>query len=262
MVLFVWLQLDRSQPQEVVLAIGAATFVLYLLEIGYVIYLRSYGREAAPSDKRRSSVLRVMGPWFATMAAVSAFGLLIAFVFPDLMKSFPGQVLVFTVTLGGVAVGLVRTMTGPFRRSPPSAANGASTGASKRPSFWRVVGMVVGWQVAAAAIGVTFFGPVMLLQKAFDNWIDIPACRRRCESGGFQFQSFIVSKSSYSCMCAAPDGPRVFHERAYVGGGDSCASAVGDWLLRAGTSIAVGVAWPAALIALFVRVWSKRKPAA
>jgi len=262
MVLFVWLQLDRSLPHQVVLAVGAAAFVLYLVEIGYLIYLRSFWRDAAPKDTRRTSVLATMGPWFATMAAVSAFGLLIAFALPDLMKSFPGQVLVYTVTFGGVAAGLVRTVTGPFHRVPASAASDASTGGSKAPPFWRVAGMVVGWQVAAAAIGVTFFGPVLLLQEGFHRWIDIPACRLTCESRGFRFQSFLVSKSSYSCTCAAPDGPRVFHERAHLGGGDSWASAIGDWFFRAGTSIAVGVGWPAALIALFVRVWSRRKPPA
>lgn len=164
MVLFVWLQLDRSRPHDVVLAVGAAAFVLYLLEIGYLIYLRSLGGEPATGEMPRSGVLALMGPWFATIGAVVAFGLVIAFVFPDLTKSFPGQVLVYTVTFGTVAVGLVRTVAGPARRATPSTASTASTSASNAPSFWNVASKLVVWQVAAALIGLTFFGPVMLLQ--------------------------------------------------------------------------------------------------
>jgi hypothetical protein len=131
---------------------------------------------------------------------------------------------------------------------------------SPPPSFFRSALRLVAWQLVALVAAVALFAPVLLLNREFERRIDIPACHDTCESRGFRFESFLATKSEYSCTCASERGRQVFHQRAYLGGGHSGMSAGVDWLFRAGASLALGVGWPAALFLLFVRFKSRRTP--
>src|SRR5258708_6564548 len=93
---------------------GEAVFV-YLLEIGYLVYLRGYAWSPAPQNAPRRSTSTPFATWVATLLAVVAFGVTIGFAFPDAMKSFLGALFTLTVVFGGIAAGLVFTMTGPLR---------------------------------------------------------------------------------------------------------------------------------------------------
>src|SRR5450432_2679222 len=61
-----------------------------------------------------------MATWLGTIAILGTFGMSIGLLFPNLVQSFAGMLFVQTVTFGGVAAGLVFTMTGlPHVRRRP-----------------------------------------------------------------------------------------------------------------------------------------------
>jgi len=260
---FTWL--DRSGgDRQLGLAVGIAAFVVYLVEIGYVMYLRSYATPLAPNEPPREQRFSPMLTWMATIVVLGIFGLTVGFCFPAIFQSFAGQLLVQSVTYAGVAAGLIFTMTGlpPWRRRAqmPAAPTLLSTRTAETPPpFWRVALGVIVWQLAVVVVAFVTFGPVLWLQGLFDRWIDIPACHRVCEAHGLTFQSFASGKNFYACTCIGSEGTRVFHDHAYVTGGHSFGACVVDWMFRAGTSMAVGVGWPIALVAFGTLVWARRK---
>jgi hypothetical protein len=256
---FVWLDHNRGDRQ-LALSTGSLAFVAYLVEIGYVIYLRVYASTPQPNDPAWSKPrVGPLATWLATIAALAAFGLSIGFVFPDLPRSFAGSLFVQTVTFGGVAAGLIFAMTGlPHLRRHRELATPIEAAAPPLhppPPFWLVALKVIAWQIGSVAIAGLLFGPVLLLQREFDRWIDIPACQRVCAAHGLAFESFASGKSFYNCTCVGA----VFHDRAYVTGGHSWGACGVDWMFRAGTSLAVAIGWPIALITLAVFVMARRK---
>jgi len=262
MAYFTWLERSRGDRQ-LALAVGGAAFVVYLVEIGYLMYLRSYAEPPEPNEPPREQRFSPMLTWMATVAILVIFGLTVGFGFPALFQSFAGQLLVQSVTYAGVAAGLIFTMTGLPHLRRRGQMSAAPTTFSKKtaelpPPFWRVALGVIVWQLAAVVVALAIFGPVLWLQGQFDRWIDIPACHRVCEAHGLSFQSFASGKNFYACTCTGADGTRVFHDHAYVAGGQSFGACMVDWMFRAGTSMAVAIGWPLALVAFGTLVWARR----
>jgi hypothetical protein len=166
-----------------------------------------------------------------------------------------------TVTFGGVAAGLVFTMTGPphLRRRPESVVEAKVPSADASPPFWQLVLKVIAWQLAAALIGAFIFGPVVLLQGGFARWIDVPGCRSNCRTRGLQFESFYTSKTAYGCRCLGTDGAYTFHDHAFLTGGHSARAAVVDGVFRVGTSMLVAIGWPLAVVTVFAKVRRRQK---
>jgi hypothetical protein len=259
---FAWLDRYPRERQQLAMNTAIAAFVLYLITIAYVMYLRSYARTPEPDEPAGAKKRRIgpMATWLGTIAILGAFGVSVGLLFPNVVQSFYGMLFVQTVTFGGVAAGLVFTMTGlphvrrraklivPSAIAPPPPPPAP-------PSFWSVALKVVAWQVGSVVVAGLLFGPVILLQGQFDRWIDIPACQRLCAAHGLKFESFVSGKSTYNCNCVG----QVFHERAYLTGGHSFGACLVDWAFRAGTSMVVVIGWPAGLIALVVLAVARRK---
>lgn len=258
---FSWLDVPGASHRDLAFAAAVAGFVVYIVEIGYLVYLRAYyGR---PSERGEGSFKY----WIFTIVAVSGFGLLVGLGFPDLTQSYGGRLFVSTVVFAGVAAGLVITLTGPphLRRRPdgapvptPTTEGDRKETGSPPPGFLRLARNLVVWQIMAVAIAVVCFGPVMLLQHGFDLWIDIPACQERCHVHGLSYRRFFTTKTSYNCVCAGAAEELTLHDRTTVTGGHSIGAFVLDWLFRAGTSLIVALGWPLLLVVLYVTLFKRR----
>jgi hypothetical protein len=250
-----WLDVPGESHRDLAFAAAVAGFVVYLVEIGYLVYVRAYYGHASEHGGGSFKY------WIFTMVAVCGFGLLVGIGFPDLMRSIGGRLFVETVVFGGIAAGMVITLTGPphLRRRAPTAT--PTTPETAAPGFLRTARNLVVWQIIAAAVAVVCFGPVVLLQHGFDVWIDIPACQERCRTHGLSYRRFFATKTSYACVCAGSANERTFHDRATVTGGHSVGAFVLDWLLRAGTSLIVALGWPALLVVLYVTLFKRRSAA-
>jgi hypothetical protein len=236
--------------------VAGAAFVAYLFTLGYGIYLKTYWveRPARRSAKPPSPLLR----WMLTILALGVFGVTVGTLFPDLTQSYAGELFVMTVVFGGIALGLISSVTaGQTSASEP--ARGGSIESESAPAFWRLARNLIGIQIGAVALGVFFLGPVFLLHYELNQYIDVPACQRRCASNGYAYQDLIARKSTYDCRCVDREGLHVFHERAYVGGGRGTRAAIVDWCVRFGATLLVGLGWPALVLGMGYVLWWRRR---
>jgi hypothetical protein len=175
-------------------------------------------------------------------------------LFPDIDRTYIGQLLLVTGVMGGIAVGLVATI---------SAATPAESGVSKHPaeagaappSFPRSAFRLVAAWAGITASTFVLFGPGYFVHREFRQRVDIPACQRACVEHGAAFEGLMVGKSSYNCNCLAPEGHRLtFHDRANIGGGQGIAAGLRDWVIRAAAILGAEGAWIAALIIVASRL--------
>jgi hypothetical protein len=251
--LAIWMHADfYHQPgglSAFVVCAGVAALVMYLTLIGYLIYLFE------PQPNAGAPRLAPYSYWLVAIAAEMAFGIVTGFGFPKALRTFPGLLFCFTVSLAIVAAGMVLTMTGgPRRRALPGALPSPAPHPSEpRTPFWKVASGVVGVQLAVAA----FASPTILLFHAFRNWVDVPRCRALCIESGFTFDWLVSgSKTShYACHCLAPDRqPRVFYDAPDFLGGHSALLNLAEFFLRAGL-VVLALILPFSLLAApdFVR---------
>ncbi len=259
---FVWLSNDPARRDEV-LPYGGVAFASYLLTVGYGVYFRSYwatprrvtGREWSP-----------MWRWAATIVGVGVFGVALGVAFPDATNHFAGLLLVQTVTFGGVGVGLVLTVSKrptlrergaeprAFTSEPDSAGNArttpeTATPAETPPTFGKAALRTGAWQVYAFVGAALLFGPIYLVMKGFERYVDIPACVRTCEAQGYTYESLVTGKSIYDCNCRGAAGRHTYHERAHIGGGTGVPSAILDWMIRTAAVLGTLAVWVASLFA-------------
>jgi hypothetical protein len=185
--------------------VGVVGFLLYLLEIAYLIYLR-----AGPPP---GAIVRV-GPglcWGLTIVAVSGVGITGGFAFNDALRTYYGLLSLETITMAMIAAGMVVTMTGGLwsvpsesrstPKAPQSAVAASPVAADDREPFWRWglrgLSFPVGAMLTAA--------PFMLLMKALRAWVDVPRCHRLCEASGYTFDALLEGKH-YRCQCLRPGG--------------------------------------------------------
>jgi hypothetical protein len=249
---FVWLSSKLERGSEA-LPYGAVAFGAYLLTIGYGVYYRSYwAKPRVVTGREISPLLR----WMLTMVVVGAFGLTVGFAFPDILTTFEGYLFMQTVAFAGVGVGLVLTVSSRQTVSADAAPSGAVAGETARagaasaeapPTFATSAARVGAWQLYAFVGAALIFGPIYLVMKGFETYVDIPACERTCEARGYDYESLVTGKSTYKCNCQGSDGRHTFHERAHIGGGSGALSAIFDWVIRTGTVLGTMVAWVALL---------------
>jgi hypothetical protein len=127
-----------------------------------------------------------------TVAALCVFASTMAFGFPRVLATYAGMLFCQTVSFAIIAVGVVAMATGGFRRrlravGPPDVARPE---VSPQEPFWRVVTGVVSFPVLIPLIGVIYFVPVVLAMKLFELRVDVPACRRFCQSQGLTYHSY------------------------------------------------------------------------
>jgi hypothetical protein len=73
--LFVWLDVPGGRRQQLTLATAVAAFVVYLVEVAYVAYVRGYSRVSdPPGGADRMEAAHPLRTWFSSMALVGAFG--------------------------------------------------------------------------------------------------------------------------------------------------------------------------------------------
>jgi hypothetical protein len=122
----------------------------------------------------------------------------------------------------------------------------------------RAIALTLSWSVIASLVGLLLFGPVFVVLRGFDRWVDVPACRELCVSKGLTFQSFhAAGKGGTYCTCAGVGGTERFSARFTVTGGNSGLAYVFDWFVRTGATIlALGV-WVGA--AFFGASWWRKR---
>jgi hypothetical protein len=234
-----WLLLSRSVElqrarDDGALLVGGLSFAAYLFTIAYSIYLRSYWFPA-----RSPARVGPFARWMLTIAALSAFGLTVAFAFPELPQTHEGQLFVTTVAFTGVAVGLVLTVTAGGSASSPRAPD------VDPPPFLSRALRVAFFIGAVYVAGAFFLGPVFLFHHELTERIDVPACRAHCEARGYTYRSFATRKGGYACICADGATPHAFNEHGRILGGHGTAAEILDGFLRFGASLLIGLGWPA-----------------
>lgn len=85
------------------------------------------------------------------------------------------------------------------------------------------------------------FAPIYGVMKAYETYVDVPACERKCLAIGYRFESLVTGKNRYDCNCLAPTGRQTFHERANLGGGTSLFASISNWFVRGATALAAVV---------------------
>jgi len=197
---------------------GVAGFLLYLLEIAYLIYLRG-----GPPPGARTRI----GPglcWGLTIVVVGAVGVIAGFAFNDAVRTYYGLLFLQTVTMALIAAGMVLSMTGGLWSVPSEMRAGAGPAVGRRRAqddgepFWRWIVRGAAFPVGAALTAA----PLMLTMRALHEWVDGPRCRRLCEASGYTFDQLFEGKR-YACMCMAPEGVRTFGSRPDFFGGHSWA---------------------------------------
>ena len=238
--LAIFVQLDRTRgDRNLQMAVGAVGLVAYLLTIGYAIYYRAHWAKPRASAAGR----RHLGPlarWMLTIVAVGGFGLAVGIGFPEATATYAGQLILMTGTLGGIAVGLVATMSSTL---PVATEVESQRDAPAPPTFVRSASRLVGWWFGMVAASVLLFGPGYLVHRQFRQRVDIPACQAVCAAHDAAFESFFTTKSAYNCNCRGPAGRHTFHERAYLGGGHGFGAALLDFFARAAAIVGTTLAW-------------------
>lgn len=242
-----FVELQRARDDGALL-VGGLAFAAYLFTIAYSIYLRSYWFPA-----RSPARVGPFASWMLTIAALAAFGLTIAFAFPELPQTHEGQLFVTTVTFTGVAIGLVLTVTAGGSASPPRAPD------VDPPSFLSRALRLVFLIGAVYVAGAFFLGPVFLFHHELTERVDVPACRAHCEARGYTYRSFAARKGGYACICADGATPHVFNEHGRILGGHGTAADVLDGFLRFGASLLIGLGWPALTVLGGTRAWARWK---
>jgi hypothetical protein len=267
----------REPPPGLATATSERAVDAILTEADFETVLEALGRADVALAFRRTSThdlreprsragsLSVILPWLVTIVVVGAFGVGIGVFAPSLLQSRTGELLMATVVYGGVALGLVLTMTrrpSPRAHRPPENAplqSGSSSipyvvrphSAEGRPTFLRLGLNVAAWQVASLAIGgIGLVLPIWLVESGFKYWVDVPGCEATCASRGLVFESYVSSKYTSLCTCV---GAPPIHIRYNVFGGDSVLAAILDWLVRSVSFIGGVVGWLAVLIVLALR---------
>jgi hypothetical protein len=242
---FVWLERDPSL-RDSAFCVGGAAGAAYLLALGYLSYVRVHWTKPAAS---RLSPLVL---WFLTTAVLGAFGLVIGIWLPDLTNGFAGELFVLTLTLGGIAFGLVSVIVSANARVP------AAHGDTRPPSFLRSATRVVLFPAFSLVGAGVLFGPAFLVVNAFEKAIDVPACQVNCQSHGYEFESMRTGKATYDCNCLGVDGHHTFHDRAYLGGGSGFGAAAYDALVRGSAALSVALGWPALLAFGAFKIWGSK----
>jgi hypothetical protein len=210
-----------------------------------------------------------IAPWLLTIAFFCGFGALLALtgLGMKLTTSLSGLVFVQTVCFGGAAVGITftaararvgRTRAGLEPRSalaPVVQANPPAAAARRRPSFLRAAAAMIAWVVVSTAIAGVIATPVVVITKAFEQKVDIPACRATCAAHGLSYTSFASSKSGTFCRC----GEVTFHEHTNVLGGHGFLAGLLDWLIRSVVLVGGMLAWIGLIIGAVVVVGKARE---
>lgn len=118
----------------------------------------------------------------------------------------------------------------------PEPSNDAPTAWSPAPNAHPLR-----WQVYAFVGAALLFAPIYGVMKAYETYVDVPACERKCLAIGYRFESLVTGKNRYDCNCLTPTGRQTFHERANLGGGTSLFSSISNWFVRCATALAAVV---------------------
>lgn len=144
----------------------------------------------------------------------------------------------------------------PPRQGTPATAPAEPAAGQPTPLSPRADTHWLRWQVYAFVGAALLFAPIYGVMKAYQTYVDLPACERTCQARGYQFESLITGKNRYDCNCRGPNGRQTFHTRANVGGGTSVFAAIFNWVVRGASALAaVGVS--VAIMVKLVRLTEK-----
>ena len=118
-------------------------------------------------------------------------------------------------------------------------------------TFWPTVGHALSWQVVSAVIAIVLFAlPITLIDRAFDRWVDVPACRADCAALDLPFRQYraATKHSPGRCEC----GEWTLERNYTITGGTAFGAYLFNWFVRAASFVVALVAWPFALVAPFV----------